>query len=113
MSNNYSFLIHKDSKSKYKGGFITKNGRKNNSKEYNHDYYMKNKEKWKGSEDELYHYGVPGMRWGFRKNPERALQKTIRQLEKYGQRAEKALNVLQIEIAINRLNFKEKLQSIN
>lgn len=41
------------------------------------------------SEDELYHYGVPGMRWGFRKNPERALQKTVRQLEKYGQKAEK------------------------
>lgn len=46
----HSFLIHKDSKSKYKGGFITKNGRKNNSKEYNHDYYMRNKEKWKSEE---------------------------------------------------------------
>ena len=30
------------SKSKYKGGFI--NGK--NSSEYNHDYYIKNKQKW-------------------------------------------------------------------
>lgn len=35
--------------SKYAGGFVMKNGRKNNSKEYNHDYYMKNKDKWGSS----------------------------------------------------------------
>lgn len=32
--------------SKY-GGFITKNGRKNNSSEYNHNYYLANILKWK------------------------------------------------------------------
>ena len=31
MSNNYSFLIHKDSKAKYKGGFKMQNGRMNNT----------------------------------------------------------------------------------
>lgn len=36
----------KGNKSKYEGGFITKNGRSNNSPAYNHDYYMKNKDKW-------------------------------------------------------------------
>ena len=35
------------SKSKYSGGFKTVNGRKNNTSEYNHDYYQKNKHKWK------------------------------------------------------------------
>ena len=34
------------SKSKYSGGFKTVNGRKNNTSEYNHDYYQKNKHKW-------------------------------------------------------------------
>ena len=35
------------SKSKYSGGFKTVNGRKNNTSEYNHDYYQKNKHKWR------------------------------------------------------------------
>ena len=35
------------SKSKYSGGFQVKNGRKNNTSAYNHDYYIKNKEKWR------------------------------------------------------------------
>lgn len=35
------------SKSKYSGGFKIINGRKNNTSEYNHDYYQKNKHKWK------------------------------------------------------------------
>lgn len=43
------------SKSKYAGGFEMKNNRLNNTKAYNHDYYMKNKEKWskdgKGNKD--------------------------------------------------------------
>lgn len=49
MASNY--LIHKDSKSKYKGGFITKNGRKNNSSAYNHDYYLKNLFRWKKKDE--------------------------------------------------------------
>lgn len=61
-----------------------KKKKKKSSVKHSYSYAIR----YKG-EDELYHYGVPGMRWGFRKNPERALQKTIRQLEKYGQRAEK------------------------
>ena len=36
----------KQSHSKYKGGFITVNGRANNSVAYNHDYYESNKDKW-------------------------------------------------------------------
>ena len=36
----------KGNRSKYEGGFITKNGRSNNSQAYNHDYYMRNKDKW-------------------------------------------------------------------
>ena len=35
------------SRSRYQGGFIKKNGRSNNSSAYNHDYYMRNKDKWK------------------------------------------------------------------
>lgn len=37
----------RDSRSKYKGGFIVKGNRMNNSKAYNHDYYLQNKDKWK------------------------------------------------------------------
>jgi hypothetical protein len=33
--------------SKYQGGFVKTNGRSNNSPAYNHDYYMRNKSKWK------------------------------------------------------------------
>lgn len=42
------YLMHSGkSKSKYKGGFV--NGK--NTSAYNHDYYMRNKEKWKDNED--------------------------------------------------------------
>ena len=34
------------SRSKYKGGFEQKNGRPNNTRAYNHDYYIHNKDKW-------------------------------------------------------------------
>lgn len=34
------------SRSRYSGGFTTINGRLNNSSAYNHDYYVKNKDKW-------------------------------------------------------------------
>jgi len=34
------------SSSKYSGGFTTVRGRLNNTKAYNHDYYLKNKSKW-------------------------------------------------------------------
>ena len=37
----------KETRSKYGGRFITKNGRKNNSREYNHEYYLRNKERWR------------------------------------------------------------------
>lgn len=42
------YLYHsgvKPSRSKYSGGFTQVNGRTNNTKEYNHDYYVKNKDK--------------------------------------------------------------------
>ena len=35
------------SSSRYSGGFVKINGRLNNSRAYNSDYYQKNKEKWK------------------------------------------------------------------
>lgn len=40
----YKYIMHSDeeSKSKYKGGFI----KGKNTSEYNHDYYIHNKEKW-------------------------------------------------------------------
>lgn len=47
-SNELAHASAKKSKSKYKGGF--KNGK--NTSEYNHDYYMKNKEKWKRQRSE-------------------------------------------------------------
>ena len=40
------YLEHKRKGSRYSGGFVTTNGRLNNSSAYNHDYYMKNKDKW-------------------------------------------------------------------
>ena len=39
---------------------------------------------------ELYHFGVLGMKWGVRKNPGRAYSKAINQLEKYDRKAAKA-----------------------
>ncbi len=33
--------------SKYQGGFQTVNGRLNNTSAYNHDYYIRNKYRWK------------------------------------------------------------------
>lgn len=34
-------------RSQYSGGFKVVNGRKNNTSEYNHNYYEKNKQKWR------------------------------------------------------------------
>ena len=42
-----SELYHARRRSKYKGGFKTVNGRKNNTAEYNHDYYTRNRERWR------------------------------------------------------------------
>ena len=46
-SSNYGtgYLIHA---SKY-GSFVKKNGRSNNSSDYNHNYYLQNKQKWGGA----------------------------------------------------------------
>ena len=47
---NYLFhaaKVNGSSKSRYTGGFTTVNGRLNNTSAYNHDYYLKNKDKWK------------------------------------------------------------------
>lgn len=41
------------SRSKYKGGFEERNGRKNNTSEYNHNYYVRNKEKWRKKYNKL------------------------------------------------------------
>lgn len=57
--------------SKYKGGFKSVNGRLNNTSEYNHDYYVHNKDKWNkevavktgsGTEEDPYviRYNTPG-----------------------------------------------------
>ena len=57
--------------SKYKGGFKSVNGRLNNTSEYNHDYYVHNKDKWNkesgvrtgsGTEEDPYviRYNNPG-----------------------------------------------------
>lgn len=40
-------------KSKYEGGFEERNGRKNNTSEYNHNYYVRNKEKWRKKYNKL------------------------------------------------------------
>lgn len=39
--------------SKYAGGFTIINGRSNNTKAYNQDYYQKNKEKWQNSKNKI------------------------------------------------------------
>lgn len=56
--NNY--LVHKESRSKYKGGFQQQNGRMNNTKAYNHDYYINNKQGVTGSgtKDDPYVYNI-------------------------------------------------------
>lgn len=59
---NQDYFAHaeKKYKSKYKGGFEMKNGRMNNTKTYNHDYYMNNKEGITGSgtEDDPYVFNI-------------------------------------------------------
>lgn len=45
---------------------------------------------WLDEEDELQHYGVKGMRWGIRKNPEKAYSKAGKKLKKLDRKAEKA-----------------------
>ena len=47
MERTISLSHAKKSRSKYKGGFIKIKGRSNNSSDYNHDYYIHNKSKWK------------------------------------------------------------------
>ena len=40
-------MTNSSKKSRYKGGFKKVGSRFNNTSEYNHDYYEKNKDKWK------------------------------------------------------------------
>ena len=56
------YLIHS---SKY-GSFVQVGGRKNNSKEYNHNYYLKNKFRWKSVKDK-YKVGMDGFKSKLRK----------------------------------------------
>ena len=53
----------------------------------------------------LEHYGVIGMRWGVRKNPERAFQKSKRKLQK--------LNTRLVGKRAKKLSDDAKLQKMN
>ena len=42
------------------------------------------------SDEELYHYGVMGMKWDVRKNPAQAYEKASKKMTKLNNRVEKA-----------------------
>lgn len=96
--------------SKYVGGFIRKGNRMNNSKAYNHDYYIHNKHKWKvktPGKDSRQHIALYrlGSKWAW-KTPE--MPWTIKEKTEWEKYKEKYKDVLNHKNPFHKYLYKVK-----
>lgn len=81
---------------------------------------MNNENELQYNEDELKHYGVLGMKWGVRRNPQRAYEKATKKLYKLNKKNQKAsmknqkylIKSNKLQAKINRTTDEKKLSKL-